>query len=245
MSYLPVIDTYISDVKTVTNEAERCYHIVKIENPGFTGLPGQFVMIQKQDCGFAWSYPYMIYENTPEYLKIIVTQNSSLFQSNSGEKIALWGANGKGYTLSGGEIIVAEPATMHLALPLIHSADSPNVIIYGPSEECFTELLPAKTRFISDPSEILHLLKASAEPVFMALNISSLEKITVLSDENLTKRIICFVSTQIGCGIGACKACYLHSPEIHMGIPVCCNGPYLPYELIDFSKDRKCFQVFR
>ena len=245
MSYLPVIDTYIAEVKAITNEAGRCYHLITIDNPGFTGLPGQFVMIQKQDKGFAWSYPYMIYEDTTQHLKIIATQNSSLFQSSPGEKIALWGANGKGYTLNGSETIIAEPAMMHLALPLIRSADSLNVIIYGCPTECFPELLPAGSLFTSDLSEISRLLHASSAPVFMALNITNLEKIAEPSDKTLTKRITCFVSTQIGCGIGACKACYLHSPEIHMGIPVCCNGPYLPYDLIDFSQDRKCFQIFR
>ena len=246
MSYLPVIETRITDVKPISAENGRSYHLIGISSPGFASLPGQFVMIQRLDGHFTWSYPYMVYENTPEGLNVLAAENSSLWTAGAGDKIALWGANGKACGLAGTEIFVAEPATAHLIFPLVHCADSQRLIICGGNAELPEELLPPQTSFISDFREIRQLLEGSGETIYMALNLSTLEQIlSGAPSDSLAERIMLFVSTQVGCGIGACKACYLHSPDIQTGIPVCCSGPYLPYSRIDLEKDRKCFQVFR
>lgn len=248
MNHLPVIDTYIESVENIWAAKGRHYQVITIASPDFSGLPGQFVMIQKQEGGFAWSYPYMILENTPGGLKVIATPMASLWNITAGAQIALWGANGRACPLTGCETFVAEPATFHLILPLIKHTTAPRLIIVGDPHELPAQLLPENTLFTTADSEVFHILETVDTPVYMALNIATME--AIIPQNNLQQppafvnRLFLFVSTQIGCGIGACKSCYLHSPDMAMGIPVCCNGPYLPYTSIDFQKDRKCFQVF-
>lgn len=245
MSYIPVIDSTILSRQTVTAKDGRTLNILELSYPGFTYEPGQFVMIQKQNNGFHWSYPYMVYEATPQSLKIAASKTSSLFDSCPNDAVAIWGANGKACNPGEHSLFVAEPATFHLLAPLIRACNDPNLIILGSKDSVPEKLLPGKVRFIQDNTQAPEELYTDPSSVYMALNIPNLEAIMKEADASLKKRTTLFVSTRIGCGIGACRSCYLHSPNIQMGIPVCCNGPYLPYVTIDFEKDRKCFQIFR
>lgn len=255
MNYQPVIDTTILNVQEITARSGRGLRIIDIACPGFHSQPGQFVMIQKKDGGFQWSYPYMVYENTDQGLKVIAAPDASLGNAAAGTPIVLWGANGKACHLNRRDIFIAEPATLQLILPLVHSCAAPVLIVRGREDDAPLSLLPEDTRFMTDESQIRDvLLHCEDASIYMALNIGTLEAIVPAQradaagacdgEKAFTNRLFVFVSTQIGCGIGACKACYLHSPDIAMGIPVCCNGPYLPYTSIDFEKDRKCFQTF-
>ena len=252
MSYLPVIDTHIVSVQNLFPIQGRTLQMIEIASPGFDSQPGQFVMIQKQDEGFAWSYPYMVFENTSNGLKVLASSQSSLWNIKAGASIALWGANGKACDLKGNEIFVAEASTLHLILPLVHHTQMPSLILWGKPLKPLSSCLPENTEFMDNGQAILQYLKNADANIYMALNLPVLEQIIPLSENapapsslpELSQRLFIFASTQIGCGIGACKACYLHNPKLRMGIPVCCNGPYIPYTMIDFEKDKKCFQVF-
>lgn len=245
MSYIPVIDSTILSTEIITAGDGRTYHLLELEYPEFTYEPGQFVMIQNQGDVFHWSYPYMIYENTARGLKVIAAEGSSLFSIGTSSKIAIWGANGTGCQPDGHAAFVAEPATLHLLLPLLHACAAPSLIVIGSKDSVPGEWIPADTRFVSDGANVVKLLTSVSDTVYMALNVPVLEDVMSNAKEAMKKQTLVFVSTRIGCGIGACKSCYLHSPDIHVGVPVCCNGPYLPYSKIDFEKDRKCFQTFR
>lgn len=245
MSYIPVIDTVILSKNMVTSADGRALSLLELQYPDFTGEPGQFVMIQKHGEGLQWSYPYMIYACTAKGLQIIASETSSLFQSDTDDPVSVWGANGKGCFLDKQGIFVAEPATLPLILPLVRACSQPHLIIIGSETNVPLKLLPSEVRFTSDRDEVLSILHSSNDRIYMALNLSTLETVIEPAVSTLKDRITLFTSTRIGCGIGACRSCYLHSPTIHMGIPVCCNGPYLPYNMIDFDKDRKCFQTFR
>lgn len=245
MSYIPVIDSTVLSTQIITSNDGRTFHLLELEYPEFTYEPGQFVMIQNQGDSFHWSYPYMIYEGTAHGLKVIAADGSSLFPLEIGSKIAIWGANGTGHQPSGHAAFVAEPSTLHLLTPLLHACAAPSLIVIGSKDSVPGEWIPAGTRFVSDGADCVKLLAAESDTIYMALNLMVLEAVMGNADKALKKQTLIFVSTRIGCGIGACKSCYLHSPDIHVGIPVCCNGPYLPYSMIDFEKDRKCFQTFR
>lgn len=243
--YIPVLDSTVLSVQVMTANNGRPLHLLELEYPDFTYVPGQFVMIQNQGDGFHWSYPYMIYEGTDRGLKVIAAKNSSLFPLATGAETAIWGANGIGCAPGTNAVFVAEPATIHLLAPLIHACTTPTLFLIGSESAVPKELLPSITHFVSDGAQALKYLTDGSDAVYMALNVPVLESIMNCADDSLKERTMVFASTRIGCGIGACKSCYLHSPDIQMGIPVCCNGPYLPFNMIDFEKDRKCFQTFK
>lgn len=243
--FRPVTDAEILSVQSFTAESGREFRCFTLACPDFSARPGQFIMVQEQGDGFYWSYPYMVYRCTPQGPQVIAGKSSSLFVHPAGDKVALWGANGKGCALAEHTIFVAEPSTLSLILPLVLACANPELILVGNKEDVPAELLPAQTVFLSRADRIREKCEVSSAPVYMALNLPVLEEIMKDAPAGLAERAFVFASTQIGCGIGACKACYLHSPDLHMGIPVCCSGPYLPYTAIDVEKDRKCFQIFR
>ncbi|WP_270813416.1 hypothetical protein [Hungatella effluvii] len=243
--YIPVLDSTVLSVQVMTADDGRPLHLLELEYPDFTYEPGQFVMIQNQGDGFHWSYPYMIYEATDRGLKVIAAKNSSLFSLSTGAETAIWGANGIGCAPGTNAVFVAEPATIHLLAPLIHACATPTLFLIGSQSAVPKELLPSVAHFVSDGAQALKHLMDGSDPIYMALNVPVLESIMNCAADSLKERTMVFASTRIGCGIGACKSCYLHSPDIQMGIPVCCNGPYLPFNMIDIDKDRKCFQTFK
>lgn len=245
MSYTPVIDSTILSRQDITTKDGRTFHLLELAYPNFSYEPGQFVMVQLQDRGFQWSYPYMIYKKTEKGLQILSSCHSSLYCCAQGDNIAVWGANGKGCAPAPSSFFVTEAATFHLIAPLIAACENPQLIFIGTEETAPLDLIPQGTVYVPEPSAISALLPDTNAGIFMALNLSNLEKIMENAKTELKKQTIIFVSTRIGCGIGACKSCYLHSPDINTGIPVCCNGPYLPYCEIDFEKDKKCFQTFQ
>lgn len=244
-NYLPVFDSRVISLQEMIAKDGRTLHALELEYADFYYQPGQFVMIQNQGDGFHWSYPYMIYRKTNRGLIVIAAQDSSLFSLEPGARISIWGANGIGCPIIKETIFVAEPATLHLIAPLVHACSSPTLILIGSENSVPEDLCPTNTYFVSDEGKVQPYLKNELETIYMALNVPVLEKILNCTDHSLKERTKIFVSTQIGCGIGACKSCYLHSPDIKIGIPVCCNGPYLPFSMIDFEKDRKCFQTFK
>lgn len=245
MSYTPVIDSTILSRRDITSKSGRPLHLLELAYPDFSFEPGQFVMVQLQNQGFQWSYPYMIYKKTERGLEVLSSSHSSLYRCIEGDPIAVWGANGKGSLPAPSSVFITEAATFHLIAPLIEACKNPRLIFIGTEEMVPEVLAPSDTCYISDPSEISALLQNVDVEIYMALNLSNIEKIMENIKAELKNQIKIFVSTRIGCGIGACKSCYLHSPDINIGIPVCCNGPYLPYCEIDFEKDRKCFQTFQ
>ncbi len=254
MSCSPVFETTILSSQLFTAKNGRKFQLFTLACPDFTYQPGQFIMVQEQGEGFCWSYPYMVYHSTAEGPQIIAGASSSLFGHQAGDRIAFWGANGRACQIGKKGRFITEPAMLPLILPLIRACANPDVLILGEKEEVPLELLPDQTLFLPASgnawehwfsSEMYDKEnKTGAEaPVYMALNLPGLEMVMPKISPALAEHVFVFASTQIGCGIGACKACYLHSPEIHLGIPVCCHGPYLPYLSIDFAKDKKCFET--
>ncbi|MDO4340809.1 MAG: hypothetical protein Q4C91_22470 [Eubacteriales bacterium] len=245
MSYIPVIDSTVLSRRDIAAKDGRTLHLLELTYPDFCYEPGQFVMVQLQNHGFQWSYPYMVYKKTEKGLQVLSSPHSSLYRCAQGDKIAIWGANGKGCTPAPSSFFVTEAATFHLIAPLAAACEVAHLIFIGTDEAAPLDLTPSDTIYVPEPSAVSELLPDTGAGIFMALNLPVLEKVMENTKPELKKQISIFVSTRIGCGIGACRSCYLHSPDIHTGIPVCCNGPYLPYCEIDFEKDKKCFQTFR
>lgn len=245
MSYLPVMDTTILSKHLLRADDGRIWNLLELSWPGFTYDPGQFVMIQDQGEGFHWSYPYMVYGRTADGFEVLAAKDSSLFRLNAGDSLAVWGANGRGCLPEEHSVFLAEPSTYPLIAPLVRACASPKLILIGPESGLPKELRVPGMRPVLNGEAAAKLLSSDETSVYAALNLPVLDAVMCGVSDACKDRTTVFVSTRIGCGIGACRSCYLHSPDLHSGIPVCCDGPYLPYRAIDFEKDRKCFQTFR
>ena len=81
-----------------------------------------------------------------------------------------------------------------------------------------------------------------ASTVIGALNMDTVRALVAAGVSG--RSVMAFASTKISCGVDGCKSCYLHSPELPLGLSVCCNGPYLPYDKIDFEANVRCFHAF-
>lgn len=243
MEYKKVLDSKIMKKETITSKDGRSFSLIELSYPGFSCRPGQFVMIQTPDDGFQWAYPYMIYSSAADSFSVLAPTNSSLSDRDTGSKQVVWGANGTGITDKVPSLMIAEPATFFLIAPLCHSFPDQELVILGEEASVPAALCPKKTLYVKNTEE-LALKMEQAETIYLALNIGTLEALMNDQTASVKDKSYVFVSTQIGCGIGACRACYLHSPDLQSGIPVCCNGPYMAYQRIDFETDRNCFLTY-
>lgn len=241
MSLLPVIESKITDAEIFTAEDGRCLKRLHIKVQDFQGEAGQFVMIRRESGGFHWAFPYMIQDFTAQSLEVLASRDASLFPAQAGESVALWGANGQGYKFSAEDHFLAEPATVHLILPLLKKLPEVKFHILGKEGSFPAELLPSVPVFSEDMTVPVREYNKTAGKIFMALNIETAERILPLLTEDRKQETFFFVAAQMSCGIGACRSCYLHSPDIQTGIPVCCNGPFIPLNSIDFAADKKIF----
>lgn len=242
MSYKEVHNSKIVNKKTYTAKDGRSYSMLELTYPNFSYTPGQFVMIQTPDDGFNWAYPYLIYDSSPDSVTVLARERASVFKREAGNKEIVWGANGTGLT-NPPALIITEPAAFFLAAPICKSYPEATLILIGDKASVPEELCPDQTVFLTEINEICSNIEA-ADQICLMLNLGTLEPLMSQVSETARKKTNLFVSTQIGCGIGACRACYLHSPEMQAGFPVCCNGPFLPYNQINFEVDRNCFTTF-
>ena len=80
------------------------------------------------------------------------------------------------------------------------------------------ELPDAKTLVIALPLEELAHWKAAAA--------------------GKAERCVVFTGAKVGCGVGACRGCFIHCGPVSTGIAVCQEGPFLPIETVDYAKDQ-------
>ena len=184
----------------------------------------------------------MVQSKTIDGFTIIALPDAAIYGNQSGDAVVVWGANGKGVP---DEVItlVAQPESYHYVAPLLKlSRVDCLVMINGDAPE----QLPSGVEIISvnHPKQAASELSQKKNRIALALNLPELTEIASGVSDNVKNNMLIFVYTRVGCGIGACRACYLHDSEIQTGVAVCCEGPYLPYNSINFEIDKSCFQVF-
>lgn len=242
MEYKIVRDTKILS-RIERASCGRNWVVFEIAYPGFTFRPGQFVMIGGGRNTFSWSYPYMIQGATEEGFTIVSQPDGALYDCRSGDAVVVWGALGN--PPAEGELtLVAQPESYHFVAPLLKLAGAKKLVMVGGGAP---EAIPGEVIAVNTagPREASQVLSQDGRRLALALNLPELTATMANVPDVQKKDALVFAYTKIGCGIGACRGCYLHSPDIKTGIAVCCEGPYLPYTKIDFETDKNCFLVFR
>lgn len=243
MKKTSVVDTSILAKTHIAGPEGRCYALVEIGYQNLQCEPGQYVMVKRLDLGFQWSYPHLVYDTGEASFRVIVSEQAKLYAARKGDAVQVFGANGKGVKLEEGAMLVAEPSTYFLMAPLAKAASGATLLCVGGEVKPFVS---EQVQMVCecDLSELTCRLAEAKGPVAMALNPPVLRRLMENALPELQERTWVFASTEIGCGMNACKGCYLHSPEVRQGISVCCEGPYMPYKRIDFKTDEKCFHLF-
>lgn len=241
MDYRKVLDTTVLTREEHTSPAGRHWAVLEVAYPEFTYAPGQFVMIGGGARAFRWSYPYMVQSATSRGFTIVCQPATALYDCRPGTGVAVWGANGKPVP-AGPLTLVAQPESYHFVAPLLKLAGAATLVMLGGEAP---EAVPAGTRVVlaDGPKQAAEALAGDGRAA-LALNLPQLLETMAAAPAEAKDKALVFAYTRAGCGIGACRGCYLHDPDIQTGVAVCCEGPYMPYNKIDFETDRNCFQVF-
>lgn len=245
-----VLETRILEITEKEGPEGRSYREIWIEYPDLSFLPGQFVMVKKALGPTCWAYPYMLQEKTENAIKVYAVQGSSLFEAQRGIPLLVWGANGRGIFADQDTVIVSQTETAFFATPFLHMEPGMRHILIGERDEtCFVEKM-GRIWNVGSPAEAAAMLQillgdggCRKEKLIFALNVSETRRLLALLGES-GAGVQVLAPTRISCGVGGCKGCHLHSKELKLGTAVCCSGPFLPGDKIDFEADKRCFHVF-
>lgn len=236
----PVLETSVRSVRTVNGPENRTYRELFIAGKGISGQPGQFVMIRRDQGPNCWAYPYLLQSCRKDGFTVCAVEGTSLFDAEPGTPLVVWGPSGKPVTAEGPAVLVMEGATAFLGLPFLQADPQLPFVALLPREAagCLADY-PNGT-FVTSLEEAAAAV--GDRVVIGALNVETVQRLARAAGR--TERFYAFASTKISCGVNGCKSCYLHSKDLPLGFPVCCHGPYLPYDAIDFEADVRCFHTF-
>ena len=238
-----VKETKVLAVNTLIGPQQRDYREIRISYPGFSFHTGQFLMVTKDLGPFCWAYPYMIQAVCEDGLTVYAVKGTSLFDAYPQLPLIVWGPSGKAVPTDRSTVVVVEPAAAFLATPFLNQDSSCNFIAMVAREKAGILSGYANGNYVESVAQAVALLHdLNAAKVIGALNVENVQALAATGVP--TQSIMAFASTKISCGVDGCKSCYLHSPDLPLGLSVCCNGPYLPYDKIDFETNIRCFHMF-
>lgn len=240
-----VVNSSVLQKRTFTTPEGRSFAEMELAYPDFSFAPGQFVMVRICTLGVHWAYPYMVQKATPQGFVVAVHQGADLYSLDENEDVLVWGVSGRGVPLEGDITLVAEPATSFLTAPLAQAKPGCKLLLIGGKDYTPYAGETPGVELVSDASAAAEVLAKTTGTVITALNLSTLLPMMEHTPEEVQKRTLLFASTNVACGVGACKACHLHHKDLQLGIAVCCAGPYVSWDSVDLSVDHKCFQLFR
>lgn len=245
---IQVFDTKIKNVSRKNTANGRSYAVVTIELAGIDFQPGQFMMIQAKDKEVRWGYDYMILSADPDSVTVIAPLQSDLYQQFPGNEIAAWGPRGTGPLVSGEgpAVLVASPATYASVLPFIlNETDRCRLLLLvsqDPQQELSVMGEQISSACIPSVDSLCVALEGMDESqILVALNPEEMLEYSKFAADDVRKRTWMYMPTQIGCGIGGCTGCVVHSPDAPFGIKICEEGPFLPLCKTDITADIHSF----
>lgn len=214
---------------------------------------GQYLMIRTKNREVSWPYPYFIHRRTAAGLVVLAREDQDLYNSAPNDFVEYWGPQGTA-PVDGKErpILVAEPAVCFALYPFLCRQAYRRLIITGPKFED-AAINPESARYCSEIGEAeycseigeaVSLLGEETGPVIAAFNPAAAKIFAENTAKERKKDTYIFVSNKKACGMDGCKGCYLHSGDTKFGINVCCKGPFMPLDVINFEADGRCFETF-
>lgn len=241
-----VSDTVVVEtVHTTLEDGHRCA-LVRIALESVRFAAGQFMMVKTCDAPVRWGYPYSIQSTDGASVTVLASENSDLYRQPAGAAVAAWGPRGKGpLPEQGAFVLVAEPATYGFVSTFVHNhADRCSLVLMlggGASHAGQPMERHVNAAYPYDMEALCTALEGMSETVVAALNPHHMQLFGQLASDELSARTHMHVPTKIGCGIGGCTGCVIHSPTSDVGIKICEEGPFLPFPRIDIETDLACF----
>lgn len=219
-------------------------------------VPGQYVMAAEKKNAVSWPSPLMIQKKTERGFTVIIHENSPLKNVRETEGITVWGPSGTGPDLTSvcDFVLVSDRAGLILNLPFL----------YGKPEAC-KGIYMVGACGVQNCEPWLNLCKKSGIPVFDGMTPEDILKEEALKKtelilaalplplvsvwshagrEELAEKTRIFTGVKIGCGIGACRGCYIHTKENPQGTAVCQEGPYLQMSAVNYEQDQNFLTHF-
>lgn len=209
---------------------------------------GEYLMIRTHNREVGWPYPYMIHGVTDRGFLVLAAEDQDLFWSGLKDPVEYWGPRGTGpLDAEQSFVLLTEPAVFFLVRPFLGMSGLRGIVLIDPEN---TEISPELENLVrcADMNIAWKTVKnMQSDRVIAALNPKNAEMLSEVFGEDEIEwgnRVFLYVTNKKACGIDACKGCYLHSPKEKFGINVCCKGPFMPLNMIDFEADRKCFETY-
>lgn len=200
--------------------------------------PGQFLMVSPSAGTVAgWPSPLMIQRSFTQGFEVIVHPDSPLFSLQIGAPLVIWGPNGKAPAIEGKFSVISDAKGLILGGPIIHAWKNRCSAVYMVGSYCeeaaisFLKGVPVKK------ADLKTGVKKEDEELLVILPLEEFAKWKQAYPEILDNSIA-FIGAKIGCGIGACRGCFIHSGPKSTGMAVCQEGPFMRVGEIDYTKDQ-------
>lgn len=239
-----VVKSLVLQKRNFCTKENRNFVEMELLCPNFSFKPGQFVMVRINAPGVHWAYPYMVQKTTEKGFVVAAHQRAALAAAQTGTALCFWGPSGRAVSLDENTSFVAQAATTFLIAPLVQAMPGCKLFIVGGSGYTTYAGEAPVVQLVKSGKSAAQSLQTAKGDIITALNVDVLEEFMGHLPQNLHSKTSIFASTNVACGIGACKACHLHNKNLPLGIAVCCAGPFVPWQSVDISQDKKCFHQF-
>lgn len=202
--------------------------------------PGQFLMVAPV-CGESanWPSPLMIQRGTGEGVVVLVHPDSPLYALRAGDALTAFGPNGKGVPVKGSFAVLCDARGLPLVAPLLRAKKDACQGLYLVDGCCGADAAEPVCGVAAKPVDALEKAVdfGGAQTLVVALPLDKLARWKKAAPA-LAEKSVVFVGAKVGCGMGACRGCYIHSGPDSTGVAVCQEGPFMPMDAVDYAKDQ-------
>ena len=242
-----------------TSSPDEVFHLLRLENPGWTYVPGQFLMLRPHwGLDPIWARPFSICQTEPGeitiFFQVVGRGTKRLAGVTPGETVTIWGPLGRGFFFGPDEDLLVLAGGMGLApfVGLIKNHGRPGRIrlIFGhraplevyPWQElaavCRAESMLQKTD--EDIRGFVRVLRNEIE----AFGIRG--RVLACGPEPFLRQVqtLCLRSgasgqisleNRMACGVGACLGCVARNGQGHM-VQTCLHGPVFDVNDVQLSE---------
>lgn len=238
----------VLDTRVTAISRQEVGALVTIALKDVSFQPGQFLMAKTCDREVCWGYPYQIQEAGADTVTVLAPIRSDLYRQFPDSEVTVWGPRGRGPLAEGNGtvILVAQPATFDRVLPFLRSASQRCRLLLmvgdNPQGNCYFLNEQISTVCMNGVEPLCVALEGMDDSqIIAALNPKEMLEYSNFATEDIRQKTWMFMPTKIGCGIGACTGCVVHSSETSFGIKICEEGPFLRMDRVDLEADIHSF----
>lgn len=215
-------------------------------------ISGQYIMAAEKKHDVNWPSPLMIQKKTDNGFLVLIHENSPLADLEMGDGLTVWGPCGRGLDIEENKSYAAicDGKGVLLLMPFLNALKGKCIGIYMTShcEGSWKSQWENSSIPVFEAMTIEKIVQQErvrkAELILAAVPLETVSVWKKQQDSFLEKKTKIFTGVKIGCGLGACRGCYIHTQDNPQGIAVCQEGPYLSMDTIDYFRDQNFLTHF-